>query len=145
PEPSIDWQQLIAMRVDKAVDEHGQALKQPTTFVGRVAPLDPLYGNSIIDLDVENASRMSSPWLIPAHLKLDGKPAKRLTELRGTITGRILAPREAIITVDNILESAGKTFNGPDSTSLKIMEARRLASGTIVLRVQGGGANTAIA
>ena len=57
---------------------------------------------------------------MPIHLKKGEREAKFLKEISGTITTHVLLEPKPLITVTDVLKSAGKTVKGTDGGSIKI-------------------------
>jgi hypothetical protein len=58
-------------------------------------------------------------------LKKGEKQAKLLRELEGTLTAEVLGPIKPVITVENVVKAAGKTFKGDGSASLEVLEVAK--------------------
>jgi hypothetical protein len=58
---------------------------------------------------------------MPIHLKKGAQDAKSLKEISGTITAQVLLEPKPLITVTDVLQSAGKTIKGTDGGSIKIV------------------------
>src|SRR5262249_5358333 len=110
PEPKIQWQNLISLRIDKAVDDQGQKLTQATdppdgagnALGGGGAGFGGGWGRAAVFTGVGALHQY-----LPVRLKKGDKEAKSLKELTGTLTAQVLAEPEIHITVDNILKASG--------------------------------------
>jgi hypothetical protein len=58
-------------------------------------------------------------------LKKGEKQARLLKELKGTLTAEVLGPIKPVITVEKLIEAAGKTFKGEGGASLEVLEAAK--------------------
>src|SRR5262249_39290750 len=74
------------------------------------------------ELDSGLGFRNGASWHTALPLKKGEKPAKTLKELKGTLTAEVFGPVKPIITVDNLLKAAGKTFKGDDGGSLEVLD-----------------------
>src|SRR5262249_55939457 len=142
PEPALRWQQTVAVHVSKATDDQGQNLEQVVAdspaparpgggglgggFGGRLPRLGPgpgvMRGGSEPDAGV-GVSRI--------RLKPGAQAATSLKEISGTITARVRGEGRPVITVADVLKSAGKTFKGADSGSIKVNEVSKEESGQV--------------
>jgi hypothetical protein len=125
PEPKIRWQQLVNVRVDKAIDDQDQKLMQAMAPMGEngpaiggfpgagflpVGPGVPFIGGGFGGIH----------QYVPVRLTKGEKASKSLKELSGTITAQVLAEPEVHITADNIAKAAGNTFKGKEGGSIKV-------------------------
>ncbi|MBI1918420.1 MAG: HEAT repeat domain-containing protein [Planctomycetes bacterium] len=136
-EPRLEWNRLVSLCVEHAVDSLGQRLQQPGIFVGEDRPWNPYMAQEVIvvwDGQTEmpvNHSRQAS-----IKLRLGEKPATTIKELRGTLSAEVEAPTEPLVTVNKVLDSVGKSFKGPEGSYVKVVEARREPSGQYRLKVE---------
>lgn len=133
PEPKLQWQQTMAVRIRKALDDQGQELKE-------AAPSAP---GAPTNIGVGAVVRPGfHPWFgglnqyYPVRLKKGEKAAKSLKELSGTVTAQLLTAPQAVITADNVLKSNGKTFKGADEGSIKILDVSKGDNGTVTVRFE---------
>jgi hypothetical protein len=80
--------------------------------------------------------------VISVCLQKADKPSATLKELSGTLPAQVLLP-EPVITADNILKAAGKSFKGKDNSSFVVREVT-LADGRLTLTVEIETARPAI-
>jgi hypothetical protein len=119
-------------RVDKALDDQGQAL---TTVMG-AAPAqanDRLVQRGWVraGLPAVSGSRQAI-----VRFKTGEKKATMLKELTGSLTAQALTPTEPLITVDNILKAAGTTSKGKDGGALHVQAVEKQAGGDIQVRLK---------
>lgn len=137
PEPSIDWQSLVTLRIDRAIDEHGQLLQPSNAFVaGAYRP--PLFDNRAMlfldgELDIPVNAGLRQVSVALRHGTL---PARRLRELHGFLAARIRPPVEPLVSAANILQAEGKTFPGPEGTALKVSSVKEADAGAYELKVE---------
>ena len=145
-EPKAAWQRLVAVRLDKAIDDQDQTLKEaelpkpgpnggglggPGGGIGGGGPrLVGLGGgfapgplSFVAGTDLFTALRLS-PGV---------KKPKALKELKGTVTAEVSSPQPAI-TVDNLLKAKGKTFKADDGGSIKVVAINKADDGQIKLQ-----------
>jgi hypothetical protein len=128
-------------RVDKADDDQGQALTavldpMPNVAAPAAVPVAP-GGRRILRQSIDFASATgSNRVLVPVRLKLGEKQAKSLKELAGSVTVECLSTPQALLTIDDVLKSAGKTVKGKDGGSMEVVEINKNASGEVRLKVR---------
>jgi hypothetical protein len=138
-EPRLRLQAVLAVRIDRAVDEWGQTLTQPAAAVAGVGalaggPNDEFF----LTWDGESALPADLPGEVgpvPVRLRTAERPSRRLKELEGALALRVLAPEEPLLTLDGVRE-AGKSGKGRDGSALKVVEFHREAGGAVRLRVE---------
>ena len=69
--------------------------------------------------------------MVPVRLKKGEKASKLLKELTGTISAEVLAEPKTLITTDEILKSAGKTFKGDEGGSITVVSVDKDANGLV--------------
>jgi hypothetical protein len=122
-EPKIRWQNLVALRIDKAVDDQGQTLTQATDAPAAPGgPVNPFNGGGGFARAafIPNFGGTLHQNL-PVRLKKGDKDAKSLKEFAGNMTAQVLAEPEVYLTADNILKASGKTFKGKEGGFIKIL------------------------
>jgi hypothetical protein len=133
-EPRLTWQGALDIRVEKAVDDNGQLLTPVPV------PLPAINNEVDIRLVLEgDLLRTESASQVPVRLRQGERPSKELRELRGTVTAQVLAPPEALLTIEDVLRAGGHTFKGTDGASVQVLEAGRQANGPYRLRLQLDG------
>jgi RNA polymerase sigma factor (sigma-70 family) len=140
-EPRLVWRRLTALRLDKAVDDQDQTLEQalasdngPAAGVGGIGGPGggiAFRGAPGHDFDICSGVNLYSSL----RLKKGEKPAKSLKQLKGTLTAEILGPIKPIITVDNLLDAAGKKCKGNEGGSLEVLEVVRGEDGEITVKL----------
>jgi hypothetical protein len=133
PEPKLQWQQTMAVRIRKALDDQGQELKEAApnapgapTSIGVGAVVRPGFHPGFGGLH----------QYYPVRLTKGEKGAKSLKELSGTVTAQLLTAPQAVITADNVLKSNGKAFKGADEGSIKILDVSKGENGTVTVRFE---------
>jgi hypothetical protein len=74
--------------------------------------------------------------LVPVRLKLGEKKAKQLKELSGNIPVQMLAPPEAIITVENVLKAAGSKTQGKHGGEIEVVGIEKQANGEYKVQIR---------
>ena len=133
PEPRLQWQAFQSLRIDKAVDDQDQNLKQVIPQVeggvgglgGIAVPAAPVG----MILRPPAMVRPMGMWgslhqTVPVQLKKGAKAAKSLKELKGVITAQILTEAREMIVADKLDKAAGQVFKGKMGGSIKILEVK---------------------
>ncbi len=124
-EARFNWGRLVSLRVDHALDERGQKVVQPQLTIGEQPQLPPAAEEIFIIWD----GMMDFPRSAPRHgsvkLRLGDKPARMLKEVRGRMAVEVEAPPAPLLAVPDVLKTAGKTFDGPDGSRLRVLEVAR--------------------
>jgi hypothetical protein len=134
-EPKIAFQSLLSVKVNKAIDDNDQKLAEapaPTApGIGVPAPgAAPGFARPGVQKGgfggagpaAWNGGFMGgSNHYAPVRLKKGDKQSKSLKELAGSISAQILAEPKALVSTDEIMKSAGKTFKGEDGGAIKII------------------------
>lgn len=136
-QPHLAWHGLLEARVERAVDEHGQELKQPPVETNFAATNTAWARNGAVfvgDLDYALGTSYGRQW--PIRLKPGPKPSKTLRELSGTISAQVEVGPEPLVTIDNVFQVGSRTHSAADGTMLKVLSATRAESGQIQVRVE---------
>jgi hypothetical protein len=136
-EARLQWQRAVGLRVERAVDEHGQALEVlPVQLKAPAAPV-AMRGSVTINgtLIEPPADDDPSARLVPVRMRPGEKAASRLKELSGTITAQLRTAPEALVTVDDVLKASDRLVKGARGGAVRVVEARR-EEGGVALKVQ---------
>lgn len=139
PPPNLEWQGVMALRIDYAVDDRGQPLSQPELYTGARVPRANEWEDVvwIMEDEMRNTNRYpATPFQVPARLKLGDRPAATIKELRGTLAAVVQTPVERLLAVDRVLESGGRTVTGPAGCFVKLIEVKKEENGQYKLCVQ---------
>ena len=137
-EPSLLCQDIIAVKVTRALDDQGQKLR------GRLAPsrtdsgIAPPRGTVVINGRVITApeERPTGPSrLAPLQFDPGPKSTRSLKELSGALLVRVESAPENLVTIADVLKSAGKKFTGPQGSWIHVHEARR-DENNVTLRIE---------
>lgn len=133
PEPGLSWQNLVDVRIERAVDEHGQQLQQPVSLAGGISPMDKVawQANIVIlnEVDVPGfEDNLGRQMLV--RLRGAKEPSGTLKEVFGMFAARVQTPVESILTIDDVLNAGGQTYTLDDGTSLKVVGVQEVKRGT---------------
>jgi hypothetical protein len=113
PEARVHWQSVQAIRIDRANDDRGQALR----LIGAVTPY--------------TVDKVGKWWIV--RLLPGEKPAKALKELSGRITLRAATAPGVLVQMDDITKAAGRTVTASTGVVLTLLEVRE-AGGKVSVR-----------
>jgi hypothetical protein len=138
PEPKMQVQSVVSLRIEKAVDDKGQDLTQAMAANDEApaANVNPAAGVVAARLVAQPPGRGGLAQQVPVRLKKGDKASKSLKELAGTVTAQVRIGPEPLMTIDNILKAAGKSANTADGASLKVVDVSRADNGEVTLKVQ---------
>jgi hypothetical protein len=152
PEPRLQWQRLVSMTVQKAIDDRDQKLSEataapvlPSGAPGRLGGFAPGRGIAIAPVGPGGIGAMPAPWMpwgtglhqyTVVRLKKGEKVAKAIKELKGTISADLLGESQQLIVAGDILKAGGKTFKGTKGGSFKILGVTKADSGQITIRFE---------
>lgn len=111
PEPRLLWKDVQSIRIDKALDDRGQRLTQITP----PAPNGPAMQQG-------GEVRILRP--VAVILKKGAQAAKSLKELQGVLSLHVWSEVKPVIAAENLAKAAGKTFNGKEGGSIKILSVK---------------------
>lgn len=138
PEPHLRWESVLAVRVERAIDDQGQALKQPTVSGGLGGAAGAAAEEMIVVWDGVGrfpAQPFGDARHVPVRLRLGDGPSKRLRELSGVIAARVQTPPEVLAGVDNPAEAIGQRVAAADGSTLRVVEVKRTEEGLHQVRV----------
>jgi len=136
-EPKLTIQQIASVRIDKAVDDQDQKLAQamadPANDVRGpanlpVAPRRGVWGPGGINAGGNH--------IVPVRLKKGDKASKSLKELTGVLSAQVLAPAAPAITVEKIMEAAGKNVKGAEGGEIRVKEVTKNPNGQITIKFE---------
>lgn len=124
-EPRLHWNEAPTLRIEKALDDHGQ----PLTVLTMPTPAPAVGKGAAIARVMPVVSSFDMHQLLTIHLKKGEHASKALRELSGTLSANLASAPEPLITVDKVLEAGGKTFKGKDGGRIKIVDVKKLGNG----------------
>jgi len=138
PEPKVGVRTILSVRVEKVLDDQGNELKTPLPYTyghDENGDLEMQWrggmGNSVY-VDGMGAGDLSTR--VPLRLDLPSG-VKSLKEVRGYVGADVLTPPMPLITMENILDAAGKTVEGKHGGSMQVSEVKRDDKGQVTLKV----------
>ena len=135
-EPSLAWERVQTLRIDRAVDDRGQVLTAAEAHPGAEAPANEfdemvVYGG----WDGGNATTNAGQRL-PLRLALGRQPSSVLKELSGVATIKMQTSTQTLATIDNVLAAKDKGAKASDGSFLKIVEVKRDEGGRVEIHVR---------
>jgi hypothetical protein len=138
PEPKVGVRNILSVRVEKVLDEQGNELKTPLPYINgpdEIGDLEMQWRGGIGNSAYVNGNG-AGDLSMRVPLRLDvASGGKTLKEIRGYVGADVLTPPIPLITMDNILDAAGKTVEGKNGGSFKVSEVKRDDKGQVTLRV----------
>jgi hypothetical protein len=137
PDPHVSWEALAAVRVDEAVDDQGQALRQARPYVGRTELRPAGAEETILVIDGEiswpsnHGQRRATLELLPGE-----RPSRSLRRLRGTLAAWVRTPPERLLETDDILKAEGRELDGADGSRLKVRQVSQEKDGVCRLTLE---------
>jgi hypothetical protein len=140
-EGRLQWQKVVGLRIERALDEDGRALSQLPNWGPLLAAGGGARGNVTINgmpitAPPEEADGSAARTVVVRLKQPAEGPAKKLKELTGTITAQVRTPRETVVTLENVLKSAGKTVRGQRGGEIKVIEVAKEGDGEVRLKVR---------
>jgi hypothetical protein len=137
PEPKLALRNVLSVRVEKVIDDRGVELKTPAPFIydpndtgdydGRLGMTGTIYVDGMGqrgDLSTRAPLRFPIP---------DG--VKKLKEVHGFVAADVLTPMAPLLTMDDILNAAGKSVEGKSGGVLKVTEVTRDDKGQVTVKI----------
>lgn len=135
-EPRFNWDRIVSLRIDRAIDDQGQALEQSSVDLGEARPMVGLGEEVIVVWDGETEmTTFPRPRTTSLSVSLGKRPARTIKELRGVLAVQAEAPLETLVSVADVLASEKKVFPGFGDSSIRVLQASKDESGQIQLRV----------
>ena len=140
PEPKLAWRKVIDVRIDQAIDNRNEPV---------AAVADSSLATSDYELELRTRIMIngksadqeliaSSLRQYPVRFKYGKDKPARLKVLKGTVAAQVNTAPEALVTIDSIFQSVGKTIQGKDGlmVTLNQVEADRGGSVRVQMEVQ---------
>jgi len=115
--------------IEKATDENGDPVAINREAMVEKGPKDQTLMTAVGVATIDGAFVDSSRRHVILHFKPGEQPSKMLAELRGSFTAQVRTPPEALVTIEKVLESAGKTANGKSGEILQLHDIRAQGPG----------------
>jgi hypothetical protein len=135
PERHLAWRGIVEVRIGHAIDDRGQSLMQSVSTVRFGSDLPMARNGAYADSNRFQPLNGPAPQRIAIDLKPGSQPTRSLCRLDGTVIAVMQTPFEPIITVEPILQAAGRTFKTRDGLSLKILDVHREADDRVRVQV----------
>lgn len=129
PEPRVELMRVLEVRVEKAVDERGQAL---TSL--RDAAVNANVRVNLAAVAGATGQRALGRQM-PVRLEAAAQPSRTLKELKGTILTTVRTAPQVMATVENILKANGKMVKGEQGITLFVREVKPLPGGACELQL----------
>jgi hypothetical protein len=135
PEPKMGWQNVLNVRVEKMIDEQGNEMKAPLPYIRDTYEFDDeeMMGLKSYRGGLTQGQTHLSKQL-PIHVR-GVRDMKKIKEVHGAVAAEVLTQMQPLLTIDDILNAAGKTELVSGGGSLKVVEAKRDAKGQVSLKV----------
>jgi hypothetical protein len=139
-EPRLQLQSVLAVRLDRVVDERGQSRTLPANIVAEAGALTAGSGPQVLllwdGLSELPTSFPGSTGCVLLRMRLPDRRSRRLAEMHGTVALQVQTAAETLVTVDQILQASGQAVRSDDGTTLKLLEVRRDEEGLLTLRIE---------
>jgi hypothetical protein len=145
PEPKLQWQRLIDVRIQKAIDEKGRSLREPMGLSGGSASIGGPPGmvppGAFIGAKVRGGPYYPHPnsnlhHYAPVRLSKGDAPGKMLKELTGMVTADVLSESQPLLVATDILKAKGKTFTGKQGGKFKINSVDARPGGQVIIQFE---------
>lgn len=150
PVPGLNWQDVVAVRIDKLIDDTGCP-----GGGGSVAPAPvsneydvvvgwgggpgggfvPALGAGRFDMRTGMPippESFPNPRIVPVPLKLGTPTARSIKRLEGHVAGEIQVANQQLITIHDPAKRTNVAFNGPGQTRLTVTSVAETPAGTTV-------------
>ena len=121
PQPHFPFRGVLEVRVGHAVDDVGQTLMQSLASNHPSQPLINARNAGPADFNGYSYLGGLVSQRIAIGLSPGERPSTRLSRIEGNVIAQVQTPFEPVITVNSILQAAGRSFKTPDGLSLKIV------------------------
>jgi hypothetical protein len=136
PEPKMGWQNVLSLRVERMIDEKGNELKAPLPYLRDPYEFDDNEWEMRAWRGYNPGGQQQSNLAKQVPLRLQNvKDVKKLKEIHGYVAAEVLTPMQPLMSMEDILNAAGKTVEGESGGSIKVMEVKREEKGQVVIHV----------
>jgi hypothetical protein len=134
-EPSLAWERVQSLRIDRIVDDRGQLLTANEAQPSGDTPVSDfdeiVYYGGWDGNQTSNAGQR-----LPLRLTLGRKPSAVLKELSGLATIKMQTSTQTLATIDNVLKAKDKGVKASDGSFLKVVEVKREEGGRVEIHVR---------
>jgi len=123
-EPKLQFQSLINVRIDKAVDDQGQDLLQSMTDAGGNPNDVPAVNVAKAAFVVRQPQPAPGAAPVPVRFKKGDKPSKTIKEMSGVVSIQVRTAAEALMTVEKLMDANGKEVKGESGGRLKVVDVQ---------------------
>ncbi len=138
PHPAVQWHRIVDVRIEHAVDEHGQLLSQPPATTQPTGGNDMIFnqlGGRVVIWSDSGEMPVVNTRQTAVRLKPGKMPSKMLKEVRGIVAAQVQTPSEPLIRVDDILRAAGRGVKGDKGGSIKVLKVEQGKDGLVYLHI----------
>ena len=153
PAPGLNWQEVVGVDIRRAVDDGGRELAQSYLQSDGQDP-NAMFINdgfgfqqqilirrqiAVIDNSVylgPVGPQHGNPRHVPVTLLTKDRRPRRLAELEGVISARVISPPQPLVTVEHVLKADPKQRFEADGQAVQILQAKKLDNGLITLRLR---------
>src|SRR5262245_58392383 len=141
PEPKMQWQGVLNLTIDRALDDRGQVLVQkcgptPNGIQGDLIAQGIAPNGMVVMSGSDLIGGVTNIRQLPVRLKMEKEPSRQLKEVKGRITAQVQTAPQVLLAINDILKAAGKKADGPDGICVKVAQASKLANGGVSVKVQ---------
>ncbi|MFM7148516.1 MAG: HEAT repeat domain-containing protein [Gemmataceae bacterium] len=144
PEPRIGWQQLLSLRVDRAIDDKEQTLSESRPSGGDARtggePIVVVQPSRGLVVQGTGESRWAVPispvgphFVTEIRLSRGEKESQSLVSLEGSLVGQVLGDREQLVEVDKVMQAEGKSIKGKRGAEIQVQKVVKLDTGFILI------------
>ncbi|HLJ94990.1 MAG TPA: hypothetical protein VKU02_17575 [Gemmataceae bacterium] len=142
PQPKLPWQNIVDLRIDKALDEDGRDWA-PALETRNESGTTTTVATGVMLWDAQTGQPFTPPRDFPVRLKSGEKPLGRLKEIKGILAAQVQTPPQPIVTIDHIGKAIGRTGTGDEGESLKLTALERQPNGNVHIQVELTDASSA--
>lgn len=138
-ESALRCEEILNVRIDRAVDTHGQALRGHFVPARTRATALPMRGTITVNgvvIGGHDDQPKDDPRRFPLYFRPGARLAAVLEELRGTVVVNVQTAPQDLVAVADVLNAAGKRFPGPDGCEVRVAAVTRHADGRVELRLE---------
>jgi hypothetical protein len=136
PEPKMGWQNVLSVRIEKIIDEQGAEMKLPLPYIRDSYDCDD--DDEMLGMRAYSGRMAQGQTNLGKQIPIRVRGAqemKKIKEIHGAVAAEVLTPMQPLLTIDDILNAAGKAEFASGGGSLKIIEAKRDPKGQVTLKV----------
>jgi hypothetical protein len=132
-EPKLTLLAVKQVRVEKALDDRGQAL---SAIPADVAAPRPDASVDRMTRRMRGDERPAYEHTVPVRFKRADLPSHTLKELKGVLSLQIMTPPQTVATVENVLNANGQTVTGRHGGALTVHRVTVSGNGTVHVQLE---------